>query len=70
VEAAEEVVVVAAAEEGAEVEEEEVVAEAVEESPQDHLHSQESWEATHQKNSMETGRKASPSCSTSSCTEE
>jgi len=35
-----------------------------------HHPSQENWEATHQKNSMETERKANHSCSTSSYTEE
>jgi len=63
-----EVEVEAAAEE--EVEEE--VAEA--ESPQDHLqahlHTQGSWEATHQKSFMATEKKASHSCSIFSSIEE
>jgi len=71
-------VAVAVAEAVAEVEVEvEVEEEAVEESPQEavepqqaHPLSQENWEATHQKNSTETGRKANPSSSTSSYTEE
>jgi len=56
------VVVVVAVE--VEVEEEE------EESRQDPPHSQESWEAIHQKSSMEIGRKAKPSYSISSSIEE
>jgi len=53
------------------------VVEAEEESPQEeveplqaHQHLQESWVATHQKNFTEIGRKANPSSSTSSYTEE
>ncbi len=58
------------------VAEEEAVAVAEEESPREeepqqaHLLSQENWEATHQKNSTATGRKANHSSLTSSCTEE
>ncbi len=54
------------------VEEEEVVevVEVAEEPLQDPPHSLESWEATHQKNSMEIGRKAKPSYSISSSIEE
>ncbi len=58
----------------AEVEAEEEVV-AAEESPQEepqqaHQVSQENWEATHQKNSTEIGRKANHSSSISSYTEE
>ncbi len=70
-------VVVAVAEAEVEVEVEEEAEEAEEESPQEavepqqaHPLSQENWEATHQKNSTETGRKANPSFLTSFCIEE
>jgi len=59
--------VVAEAVVGAEVAEEEA---EVEEFPQVCQPSPENWEATHKKNSTETGRKANPSYSTSSSIEE